>query len=162
MAPSLRSERPGDEAAIRAVHVAAFPTPAEADLVDALRKAGAAAISELAILKNEVVGHVLLSPMDAPGFLGLAPIGVHPDAQKQGIGAALMRRALDKAREQRVAAVVLVGDPAYYARFGFVPARRFGLRCKWPGTEEAFMLVELEPLKDVGGLVSYHPAFDAF
>lgn len=162
MAPSLRSEKPGDEAAIRAVHAAAFPTPAEADLVDALRAAGAAAISEVALVDGAIVGHVLLSPLqDFPG-VGLAPLAVVPGMQKRGIGAALVHRSLERARAAGASAVVLVGEPRYYARFGFRPARELGLRCKWPGTEEAFMLLPFDTLSTVGGLVSYHPAFDAF
>ncbi|MGQ0546055.1 MAG: GNAT family N-acetyltransferase [Betaproteobacteria bacterium] len=164
MAPGLRSEGTADAAAIRALHLAAFPTPVEADLVEALREAGAASISEVAVVAGAIVGHVMLSPMSIGGVLGLAPIAVAPGAQKQGIGAMLMRRALQRAREMGAGAVVLLGEPAYYRRFGFAPARIFGLRCKWPGTGEAFMALELRPgfLKGRDGLVSYHPAFDRF
>jgi putative acetyltransferase len=164
MALALRSEAPGDAAAIRAVHVAAFSTPAEAELVEALRAGNAAKVSEVALLQGRIVGHVLLSPVSAKATLGLAPIGVLPEHQKQGIGSALMRRALERAREEGAGAVVLVGEPAYYRRFGFVPARQLQLHCKWPGTEHAFMALELEAgaLGGSKGLVSYHPAFDAF
>ena len=159
----IRPERSADASAIRAVHAAAFPSAAEADLVDALRAAGAGAVSQVAVAAEAIVGHVLLSPVSIPGVLGLAPIAVFPGAQRAGVGTALMRGALARARTQGAAAIVLVGEPAYYRRFGFVPARAFGLRCKWAGTEEAFMALELVPgaLEGRRGLVSYHPAFDA-
>lgn len=159
----VRPEQAADAGAIRAVHAAAFPTAAEAGLVDALRAAGAARVSEVAAVGDAVVGHVLLSPVSIEGVLGLAPIAVLPGVQRAGVGAALMRSALARARAQGAAAIVLVGEPAYYRRFGFAPAREFGLRCKWAGTEEAFMAIELVPGalgKGRQGLVSYHPAFD--
>lgn len=164
MAPGLRSERAEDAAAIRAVHVAAFPTPMEAALVDALRSAGAATVSEVAVVDGVVAGHVLLSPVSVPGVLGLAPLAVRPELQKQGIGAALVRHALERAKEEGAGALVVLGEPAYYGRFGFVAAREFGLHCKWPGTEAAFMALELREgaLNGARGLVSYHPAFDVF
>ena len=160
----IRPEQAGDEKAIHALHAAAFPSPSEAGLVDALREAGAATLSVVAVVDGVIAGHVLLSPVSIDGVLGLAPIGVLPELQKRGIGAALMRHALEQARQQGAGAVVLLGDPAYYRRFGFLPAREFGLRCKWPGAEEAFMALELRPgaLKGRAGLVSYHPAFERF
>lgn len=73
-----------------------------------------------------------------------------------------MRGVLGRARAKGFDAVVLVGEPDYYARFGFAAAKRFGLRCKWPGTDAAFMACELTAgaLAQCRGLVSYHPAFD--
>lgn len=158
---AVRAERPGDEAAIRQVHVAAFGRVQEAGLVDALRAAGAAAISEVAVVDGAVVGHVLFSPV-GEGLLGLAPLAVVPAQQKRGLGAALVRRGLSRAREAGARAVVVLGEPGYYARFGFVPALRFGLRCRWPETEEAFMALELQraALQGASGIVNYHAAFD--
>jgi putative acetyltransferase len=160
----LRTEREEDACAIRGLHMAAFPTPQEAALVDALRAARAATVSEVAVDEEVIVGHVLLSPVALEGVtaLALAPLAVHPKRQREGIGAALVRRALERAKEKGAGVVVLVGEPHYYERFGFLPARKFGLHCKWPDTEEAFMALELRPgaLNGARGLVSYHPAFD--
>lgn len=165
----VRDESPGDGARIHAVHARAFPTDLEARLVDALRDAGAVVISRVAVIAGAIVGHVLLSPVrperggSTASVLGLAPIGVVPEYQRQGVGSMLMRSALDRARARRVGAVVLVGEPDYYARFGFVAAKRYGLRCKWPGTDEAFMVLELVSgaLAGSSGLVNYHDLFDA-
>ena len=158
---AVRSERQGDEAAIRQVHAEAFARAQEGRLVDALRAAGAAVISEVAVVDGAVVGHVLFSPA-GDALLGLAPLAVVPAQQKKGLGAALVRRGLERAREAGARAVVVLGEPGYYQRFGFVPALRFGLRCKWPGTEEAFMALELQAgaLRGAAGTVAYHPAFD--
>jgi putative acetyltransferase len=120
--------RPGelrDAAAIRAVHIAAFPTAAEADLVDALQREGDAVISLVAERDGEILGHVLLSRMAASGedrayrALGLAPLAVLPAVHRKGVGSALVRAALNRAAEAGEELVFVLGDPAYYGRFGF-------------------------------------------
>src|SRR5262245_26783884 len=128
MAPTLRPERPSDAADVRAVHVAAFPTPAEANLVDALRSAGHASVSLVAEADGKIVGHILFSPMsiaEHPAItdgLGLAPLAVLPALQRRGIGAALVREGLDSCRKLGAGFVAVLGDPAYYTRFGFALA----------------------------------------
>ncbi|RJF93298.1 GNAT family N-acetyltransferase [Sphingomonas cavernae] len=125
MTVKLRVEAPGDAAAIRAVNCAAFPTEAEADLVEALRADGDAAISLVAEDNDEIVGHVLLSTMQvsadgrAVRAAGLAPVAVVPGRQAQGIGSALVRSAIDAARAQGFEMLFLLGEPEYYGRFGF-------------------------------------------
>lgn len=140
-AVTIRSERPGDSAdreAIRAVHLAAFPTPAEADLVDILRANGEidAARSLLAEVEGAVVGHCLLTATtlerrDGTSAIGpvvaLGPIAVLPAWQGRHVGTALMRMALERCAADGAGAVVLVGSPTYYLRFGFGPARDVGL-----------------------------------
>jgi putative acetyltransferase len=97
----LRPAESGDAAAIRAVHEAAFPTRAEADLVARLERDGDVAVSLVATLEREIVGHLLLSRMRVTGdgrprrALGLGPIGVLPPFQRGGIGSALIRGALE-------------------------------------------------------------------
>jgi putative acetyltransferase len=165
----IRDESAADADAIRVVHARAFPTDLEARIVDALRDAGAVVVSQVAVVSGNIVGHVLLSRASIEGndpgisVLGLAPLSVVPEYQRRGIGSALMQSALEQARARSVAVVVLVGEPDYYARFGFVPAKRFGLRCKWPATDEAFMARELigGTLTRASGRVAYHEAFDA-
>lgn len=158
---AVRAERPGDEIAIRQVHAEAFGRAQEAELVDALRAAGAAVISEVAVVDARIVGHVLFSPA-GEGRLALAPLAVVRGQRKRGLGAALVRRGLARAREAGARAVVVLGEPGYYARFGFVAALRFGMRCKWPGTQDAFMALELQrgALQGASGIVNYHSAFD--
>jgi len=164
----IRPESPIDVAAVHRINVKAFGSNVEADLVDALRREASPVISLVADDEGAVVGHVMFSPVSidgeatgAPPLMGLAPVAVLPDRQRQGIGGALIREGLAACRLGRVAAVVLVGMPEYYPRFGFVPASRFGLRCAYDVPDDVFMAIELEPgtLAGRAGLVRYHPAF---
>jgi putative acetyltransferase len=121
----VRLAEPADAAAIRALHLAAFPTAAEADLVEALERDGDAVISLVAERDGDILGHVLLSRMAVSGegrsyrALGLAPLAVRPGAQREGIGSALVRAALNRVAETGEELVFVLGDPAYYGRFGF-------------------------------------------
>jgi putative acetyltransferase len=165
----IRAEEEADRAAVHAVNAAAFPTPAEADLVDALRAAGAARVSLVAEEDGAVVGHILFSPVTLPGhpglaLLGLAPMAVAPERQRQGIGSALVEAGLARCRELGCDAVVVLGHPEFYPRFGFVPSVRCGIGCEYPVPPEVFMLQELRPgaLQGASGTVRYHPAFAGF
>lgn len=144
---AIRTERPddADRRAIRAIHLAAFPTAAEADLVDRLRADGdvEAARSLLAEVDGAIVGHCLLTATtlerpDGTSVVGpivaLGPIAVLPAWQRRHIGSALMRAALERCERDGAAAVVLVGSPTYYLRFGFGRARDVGLLppARWP------------------------------
>ena len=121
----IRPATPEDVAGIRAVHLAAFPSPLEADLVEALVREGDAVVSLVAECQGEIVGHVLVSRMRVAGdgrdyrALGLGPIGVLPGLQGGGIGAALIEAAIAIARATGEELIFLLGEPAYYARFGF-------------------------------------------
>lgn len=139
----VRAECAGDAAAIARVVEAAFPGPAEARLVEALRGAGRLAVSLVAEVEGEVVGHIAFSPVCVAGAgdgLGLAPLAVLPAHQRRGVGAALVRAGL--AACAAAGFVVVLGDPAYYARFGFAPASRWGLSDEYGGGE-AFQAIEL-------------------
>ena len=100
----VRPAEPEDAAGIRAVHLAAFPSPLEADLVEALAREGDAVVSLVAERQSEIAGHVLLSRMQVAGdgrdlrALGLGPIGVLPGFQGGGIGGALVEAAIVIAR----------------------------------------------------------------
>jgi putative acetyltransferase len=159
----IRPEAPRDSAPIHAVHAAAFPTDAEARLVGHLRDANRLSISLVAIVGNGIVGHVAFSPVmvdTIAGGLGLAPVGVLPAFQQRGIGSRLIEEGLAHARAVRVPFVVLLGAPAYYARFGFGPASAFGLRDEYGGGS-AFQVIELieGAIPKDGGLVRYAPEF---
>lgn len=118
--PRLRPETPGDAAGIDALLRAAFGGGDEAALVRDLRAAGHLTHSLIAHAGGVPVGHVALSPLQAERpALALAPLAVHPALQGRGIGTALVRAALHAAGD---AAVVVLGEPAFYARFGFLPA----------------------------------------
>jgi len=119
----IRDEGPADAPAVRAVVEAAFGRPLEADLIDRLRQDGDAAVPLVAVDGGEVVGHVLLSAMAAP-FRALAPVSVAPHRQRSGVGTRLIRAGLDRAGDGGWRGVFVLGDPAYYRRFGFDPAAR--------------------------------------
>jgi putative acetyltransferase len=161
---TIRPEVPADAAAVRAVHEAAFPTPQEARLVEALRAAGKSVIALVAEAGGRVVGHVLFSPVrverGARRGLGLAPVAVLPACQSRGIGSALIEAGLAEARPCGYHFAVVLGEPGYYARFGFARASAHGLASEY-GVDEAFMVLTLVPggLDGMAGLVRYAPEF---
>ena len=162
----IRNEQDKDLAAVRALNIAAFGTTAEADLVDALRAQARPVVSLVAEDKGVVVGHIMFSPValsDHPALkiMGLAPMAVLPARQKQGIGSALVRAGLERCRSLGVGAVVVLGHPRYYPRFGFSPAKSFGIVSEYDAPDEAFMVVELQSdcLQGKSGTIRYHAAF---
>jgi putative acetyltransferase len=162
----VRAETPEDIVAVRQVNEAAFGRVEEAALVDALRAAACPHISLVAESGGQVVGHIFFSPVTleteegAHALLGLAPMSVLPAHQNQGIGSRLVREGLSECRRAGCGAVVVLGHPEYYPRFGFVPASRKGLSCEYPVPDEAFMVAELTPGGlSAQGLVRYRPEF---
>lgn len=165
----IRTERDSDIPAIRAVHASAFETSAEANLVDLLRAQASPLISLVAERHDTVIGHILFSPVrvaSKPGptaskHLGLAPLAVIPNEQGRGIGSALVGAGLEHCKRSGCVAVVVLGHAGYYSRFGFSTATRFGLRCEYDASEDAFMAIELAPdaLRGASGMVKYHAAF---
>ena len=121
----LRADRAANARAVREVHIAAFPTTAEADLVERLRKDGDDRVSLLAEVDGEIIGHIMLSQMDVVvagtrwDALGLGPVAVKPERQREGIGQALVEKSISAARVLGVQMLFVLGDPAYYGRFGF-------------------------------------------
>ena len=143
----------------------AVPEPTiEAELVAALRRANALIVSAVAIVGSRIVGHVAFSPVtiDEHLALALAPVAVEPEFQRQGVGAALIRWGLDECRRSGHGIVVVLGEPAYYGRFGFTSASRFGINCPFPVPSEAFMLLELRSDAAAGrrGMVRYRHEFE--
>ena len=163
----MREEAPGDAAAVRRVNRRAFGRCAEADLVEALRRHYAVALSLVAERAGEIVGHILFSPVAIQGAAGmrlavsLGPLAVLPAAQRGGIGSALVRGGLERCRHDGHGVAVVLGAPGYYSRFGFAPAAAAGLRSEYAASPEAFMALELVPggLTGMSGLVTYDPAF---
>ena len=192
----VRREVAGDEGGIRAVHLASFPTSAEAVLVDALRAGKRLTVSLVAIemedgargdwagrmrsapasndhrvdgvsqadddragspvggvpaasaarAGSDVIGHVAFSPVSVDGSgggVGLAPVAVLPAYRRRGVAARLVRDGLAACAAMGVRFVVVLGEPAYYGRFGFVPARRWGLHDEYGGGD-AFQALELQ------------------
>lgn len=162
---SIRSETVADAKVIRRVISTAFERTGEGDLVCTLRSAGALSLSQVAEIDNVVVGHVAVSPVTIngstdPAWFGLGPIAVHPTHQRRGIGASLMVKALRVTAAMDGQGMVVLCDPAYYARFGFQPASDFGLAWEHGGGA-AFQAVRLGAAEVPSGTVKYHAAFDA-
>jgi putative acetyltransferase len=162
----IRPEAPADIAAIEAVTVAAFldaphTSHTEQFIVAALRRAGALAVSLVAVEKGAVIGHVAASPVviadGAAGWYGLGPISVLPARQGLGVGSRLMDEALGVLCTRGAAGCVLLGDPALYGRFGFRAEPDLVL----PGVPPEFFQVLLLGGAMPHGVVSYHAAFDA-
>jgi putative acetyltransferase len=167
---SLRFETRDDLNTIRRVNTAAYGRVAEANLVDVLRKHWQVMISLVAEVENEVVGHVLLTQVTlmptVPSLrmLGLGPVAVLPEFQRRGIGSMLIRETISQASADGWQALVVVGPPEYYVRFGFFPARQAGLESEFRVPPESFMVLELQPgtLADLRGVVRYQPEFSGF
>jgi len=151
---------------VRAILRAAFPTDAESKLVDALRANGKAVLSLVAAHDQQILGHILFSPVsttppDTAKGIGLAPVAVHPNAQSQGIGSALIREGLARCKTLGYDYCVVLGDPKYYARFGFKKASSFGLQNEY-GVDEEFMLIPFSNPELAHGIVRYASEFAVF
>ena len=166
---AIGREQPDDAVAVSEVHTAAFGRPDEARIVERLRERARPYLGLVAMDADELVGHLLFTPVpphcyQAPyTILALAPMAVRPAWQRRGIGSALVREGLDTCRAAGHDVVVVVGHPAFYPRFGFVPARPAGLMSEPPFPDEAFMVAELMPgaLRGRRGVVLYGGDFGA-
>lgn len=166
---TIRPENSTDYTIIHQVNTAAFETSAEADLIDRLRSADAILFSLVAIKDQQIVAHILFSPVTirngeiSHASVGLGPVAVHPDYQQQGIGSQLIRAGLAACRTAEVAHVFLLGHASYYPRFGFVPSHTYNIRYEHPVSPPVFMCLELIPdtLTHIEGVLHFHPAFNA-
>ncbi len=162
----IRNEEEKDIEQVREVVCAAFPSELESKLVDALRANGKAIISLVAVHGEQVLGHILFSPVATtpPGNakgIGLAPVAVRPAVQSKGIGSRLIREGLHRCRELGYDYCVVLGNPKYYQRFGFETASQFGVQNEY-GVDDEFMLIQFSKQCHVRGLVKYAPEFAMF
>lgn len=163
---TIRPERPEEAEAIGRLITEAFLTAKRADgteaaIVDRLRTAGALTVSLVAEEGGEIAGHVALSPVTLDGrvggWYGLGPLAVRLESRRRGIGAALVRAGLERLREAGAAGCLLVGDPAYYTRFGF--ASRAGLILPGVPAGVTLALPFTEPAEAATGTIAFHAAF---
>jgi putative acetyltransferase len=141
--PDVRPATAADGPGIRSVLSAAFGRGDEADLVEALERDGDVLASLVAVREGAAVGHALLSRLAAPyEAAALAPVAVAPALQRQGIGAALVCAAVEAARARGCRAVFVLGDPAYYGRFGFTATAASGADSPYAGAH--FMALALD------------------
>ena len=168
----IRPEGVPDHDAVRALLDAAFPVPpgasrpVESGLVDGLRADGDVLpeLTFVAELDGAVVGSVVCSraSMGEGPSVGLGPLAVHPDHQGQGIGSALVAAVVVTADQRHEPSVVLLGDPGYYAIFGFEPAAGRGIAAPAPWPEAAFQVRPLQAWRpELAGPFRYAPAFEA-
>jgi putative acetyltransferase len=166
----IRQEQPGDAPQIREINRQAFGGTTEADIVDALREACPQYFSLVAQMKTQLIGHILFTPVTVPTGgreatgMGLAPMAVLPEYQRQGIGSNLVRRGVEMVKEAGHPFIVVLGHPTYYPRFRFERASGYGLTCEYDGVpDEAFMVLVLEKaaVRDVAGTVKFRPEFAA-
>ncbi|HEX5886562.1 MAG TPA: N-acetyltransferase [Pyrinomonadaceae bacterium] len=163
MTIEIREERADDVAAIRDVNRRAFGQELEGDIVDALRSNGAALLSLVATLDDEVAGHIMYSAATIGEVTGagLAPMAVLPEHQRKGIGSKLVEAGNRKLEDEGCPFIIVLGHANYYPRFGFIPASTHGIKCEWDVPDEAFMLLILDQAKmqGVSGSAKYRPEF---
>lgn len=161
---ALRAERPGDEAAIHALTREAFRTQQhsggnEQDIVDALRRSGDLSLSLVAERDSAIVAHIAFSPVTisdgTPSWYGLGPVSVTPELQGEGIGSTLIRRGISELGATGAGGIVLLGDPAYYGRFGFAHDRALA----YPGPPAEYFQRLVLAGSAPTGTVTYAPAF---
>jgi putative acetyltransferase len=165
---NIREEEPSDIDKICEVNSDAFETETEANLVNALRSSGCTFISLIAETDNKLVGHILFTPVELTDngnklrILGLAPMAVLSQYQNKGIGSKLVKAGLEYCRSLGYDAVVVLGHPNYYPRFGFVPSIKVGIKSEYEVPDEVFMILELIPgvLKNHMGVIKYHAGFN--
>lgn len=164
----IRPETPADREGIAEVNRQAFGQADEARLMEELRTGGFVRVSLVAEVDSRIVGHILFSDLPivsenhTTAALSLAPLAVLPECQRQGIGQALVIEGLATCRSLGHRIVMVLGDPGYYARFGFSPTLAETLDSPFAG--EFFMALELVPgsLSNVAGRVTYPPPFGVF
>jgi putative acetyltransferase len=164
---TIRRECPADFPSILEVNRQAFQADEEGRLVDCLRDGGFARLSLVAILDDQVVGHILFSDLRIETnrgtiqALSLAPLAIMPAYQRRGIGSMLVREGLRTAEHSGDRIVVVLGNPAFYERFGFSAQHAAGLKSRYAGPH--YMALALQPgaLDGVEGDVRYPPPFDA-
>ena len=156
----VRPETPGDIAAIRVVEEAAFGQSAEARLVDDLRTAGDSIFSLVAVDNGTVVGHALFSRMKAPfPALALAPVAVLPERQRMGVGSRLISEGIARSEAAGWLGIFVLGDPAFYRRFGFDAGKASGFISPYAGPHLMALPIGRSELPANAGSIQHAPAF---
>ena len=164
---NIRKEKDSDKEKIWKVNAEAFESEAEANLVNALRDSGISFISLVAEEDEGIIGHILFTPVeligDAAGLklMGLAPMAVLPKLQRKGIGSQLVKTGIENCATQGYDAIVVLGHPEYYPKFGFVSSVKYGIKSEYDVPDETFMVLELKEssLRNKNGIIKYHAAF---
>lgn len=163
----IREEEPQDTPVIREVNIRAFGQGQEAAIVDRLRQNCDNVLSLVAIVENQVVGHILFSPATIESEdrtirgMGLAPMAVLPEYQRQGIGSELVRTGIEELKSRQCPFIIVLGHAEYYPRFGFERTSRYGIRSEWEVPDDAFMILILNEseIQGISGVARYRPEF---
>jgi putative acetyltransferase len=156
----IRSESPGDIVGIRFVEEAAFLQSAEADLVDDLRAAGDSVFSLIAVEGETVTGHAMFSRLQAPfPALALGPVAVLPDRQRMGVGSRLIREGIARSEAAGWLGIFVLGDPAFYRRFGFDVGKASGFVSPYAGPHWMALPLGRSELPTSTGSIQHAPAF---
>ncbi len=169
---NIRLEQASDIEKIWGVNADAFTTDVEANLVNTLRDSGCPMVSLVAEEGDQIVGHILFTPVELSSdgaavnnkdlkLMGLAPMAVVSDYQKKGVGSQLIKAGLEHCNTLGVDAVVVLGHPDYYPRFGFVASVEYGIKVGLDVPEDVFMVQELKKgcLDGRSGTIKFHEAF---
>ncbi len=165
----VRREQTSDIEAIRDINNLAFGQPDEGLIIDRLRKSGGELLSLVAVIENKTVGHIFFSPVTLEGAsktvqgMGLAPMSVLPEFQRQGIGSKLVTEGIETIKRSGCPFIIVLGHEKYYPRFGFERASKYGFTCQWEGVpDDAFMalILNYNEIKDVSGVVKYRDEFN--
>ncbi len=161
---TIREERSSDLKTINEINDLAFGQPQEALVINKIRASGAEILSLVAEIDDRVVGHIFFSPAEIEYNdekivgMGLAPMAVLPEFQKKGIGKALINESLNILNKKQTAFIIVLGHPAYYPKFGFERASKYGIKCQWQDVpDEAFMIMILnhDKMANVTGTAKY-------
>jgi putative acetyltransferase len=156
----IRSEAQGDIAAIRAIEEAAFPRSVEAKLVDDLRDAGDSVFSLVAVEDKTIIGHAMFSRLRAPfPALALGPVAVLPDRQRMGVGSRLIREGIARSEAGGWLGIFVLGDPAFYRRFGFDAGKASGFTSPYAGPHWMTLSIGRSELPTDAGSIQHAPAF---
>jgi putative acetyltransferase len=166
---SIRVEKPTDIEKIWRINAEAFETEEEANLVNVLRNSDLSYISLIYEENHELVGHIFFTPVELVGnnsglrVIGLAPMAVIPEMQNKGIGSLLVKAGIQQCISEGYDAIVVLGHPNYYPKFGFVPSVKYGIKSEYEVPEDVFMILELKEntLQGRQGTVKYHEAFSS-
>ncbi|MGD0917923.1 MAG: N-acetyltransferase [Thermodesulfobacteriota bacterium] len=165
----IRQEKPEDVIDISALNELAFGQPQEAKIIDKLRNNCGNLLLLVAIENGKIVGHILFIPAEIEGprgvikGMGLAPMAVLPEMQRQGIGTQLVKKGIEELRRFQCPFIIVLGHPEYYPRFGFERALLYGVKSQWEGIpDDVFMILWLDTSKagQVSGLAKYREEFN--
>ena len=161
---TIREENENDLIIIKKINDKAFGQPQEGIVIDKIRESDSPVLSLVAEIDNTIVGHIFYSASEIEcnneiiAGMGLAPMAVLPEYQKQGIGKRLINESINILKKKAVPFIIVLGHENYYPKFGFEVASKYGIKCQWDGVpDEAFMIMILDKgkMSNIHGIAKY-------